>query len=351
MGVLAAIIICVFAAIVVLEILSLTVGLNKVVFRAGLDMDLTEPGEELTLTYRVGNTAFFPLMFVSFSFLFDSAVEVREGAEWMERHRTGSLINESYTFDTYLMPHSNMRGRIRLSIKQRGHYRIGKVYVEVGDFLGFTTRLTSYDLGLDVVCTARPCEDEPDITALGGLLGDISVRRFIMEDPSLVLGYREYTGAEPLKAISWPQTAKTGRLMVRKHDFTVDNDVAVLVDIEHTEKEVQERCLSLLRTACDRLEEDRIPYALHSNGDLFDTEKGSGRLHNFGIQRRIGVSQFVRYRPFSSVIERGFTRSAGRSGAIVIVPKLDEENERLIRRLSESTGIRVCLLEGRRDEE
>ena len=182
------------------------------------------------------------------------------------------------------------------------------------------------------------------------MLGDISVRRFIMEDPSLVLGYREYTGAEPLKSISWIQTAKTGRLMVKKHDFTVDNDVAVFVDIEHTDKGTAERCLSLVRTACDMLEEAHIPYAMHSNGDLFKTEKGNGRTHLFEIQRRIGIARFVRYSQFAEVAERSIKEGAGQTGCILIAPEMTPDVQYVIRLISENTGAATCVLIGKEEE-
>ena len=341
-----AMLISVILVLAVLEILSLTMNLNKVVFRCSLNMELTEPDEVMTLSYRVGNTSRRPLMFIGFSFMFSDAVKVVESEEWMEQHRTGSLLSETYTVNAYLMPRSGLRGQIRLAAVRRGVHRIGKVYSEAGDFLGLTTRVIGCDLELSVVCTARPCDDEPALSALGGMMGDISVRRFIMEDPSLVLGYREYTGAEPFRSISWTQTAKTSALTVRRHDFTVDNDVAVLVDIEQTDKKTAERCLSLLRTACGELEKNRIPYALHSNGDLFDAPKGSGRKHEFAIQRRIGVSRFARFHSFADVVDRALSEGSGVRGAIVIAPKLAPDIGREIDRIAASTGAAVCVLTG-----
>ena len=343
----AAFLISLFLIFAVLEIVSLFVDPDKVVFSCEKDMDLTEPDETATLYYRVGNRAFWPLMFVSFSFTFNDAIEVCESEDWKEHHGSKSILGMTYTFDTYLMPRKNYKGRIRFRIKKRGRFDVGKVYIETGDFLGFKTRASSFDLNMSIVCTARRCEDEPVVEALGGVMGDISVRRFIMEDPSLVLGYREYTGTEPLKSISWLQTAKTGQLTVKKHDFTVDNDVAVFVDLEYVESALAERCLELVRTACLMLEEAQIPYALHSNGDLFSTEKGIGRTHMFEIERRIGVSRFVKYMPFSSLTVRNARAGNGRTGCILIAPQLTPEVEYMMRYVSENTGTAACMLLGK----
>lgn len=342
--------ICIILVFIALEALSLSQNHKRIAFRCDVNMDLTEPDEEAALIYRISNTARWPMMFVSFSFIFNEVVDVRESEEWIKQHHTGSFFSRSYTVDTYLPARSAVKGRIRFALKERGHHSIGKVYIEVGDFLGLKTKVISYDITRRVVCTAAPCEDEPDIVALGGLMGDISVRRFICEDPSLVLGYREYTGAEPLKSISWTQTAKTGVLTVKKHDFTMDTDVSVIVDIQNAADAVAERCFSLIRTACDWLEEQKIPYALHSNGDLFSTDKGVGRTHCFEIQRRIGISKFIRYKPFSELVER-VSRGNASKGYIIIAPSMDDDIAALVQKLQQSAGTSVCVLTGSEEDD
>ena len=334
--------VCVALALAVVEVLSLLRWNNRVSFRCQLDMHLAEPGEVATLRYRICNTGIVPLPSVSLSFLFDKGVEVREEG-WQgdpeKSHR------ELYTRNTFLLPHRILRGAVRLSFAERGVYTVGRVYLETGDFLGLRTKIRSFDLPLSLVCTAAAVPDVPELEPLGGFLGDISVRRFILEDPSLVLGYREYTGYEPMKSISWTQTARTGRLMVKQHDFTVDTDVAVLVDIEACHRPVAERCLSLTRTVCDRLEALQIPYVLLSNGDLHSTHRGVGRTHCFEIQRRIGVSRFSRHLGFSHLL-RESAEEPHRRGYIVVAPALTEEIVAGVRRIQNASGVRVCVLTG-----
>ena len=319
-------------------------NLRHIAYRCEVNMSLMEPDEVATLTYRVYNTSAWPLMFVSFSFQFDDAVEVRESEAWKARHGSQSFLGEMYGRELFLMPHSGVKGTIAFSLKQRGSCRLGRIYLETGDFLGLQNEVISRDIDLRVVCTARLSDREPDIRALGGLLGEITARRFICEDPSLVLGYREYTGREPLKDISWNQTAKMGTLMVKNHDFTVDVDTAILVDMEVTEKQNVERCLSLVRTTAEYLEGQKIPYSLHSNGDLFETERGVGRKHLFEIQRRIGESHFTRYVSFETMVRRVLVSASGSRGYIVILPRLSEEAQACIAFLNTRSDTEVCVL-------
>ena len=273
-----------------------------------------------------------------------------ESDEWKARHGIKSFMSETYGRELFLMPHSGVKGTIAFSLKHRGSCRLGQIYLESGDFLGLQNEVVSREIDLRMVCTARPSDREPDIRALGGLLGEITARRFICEDPSLVLGYREYTGREPLKDISWKQTAKMGTLMVKNHDFTVDVDTAILVDIEVTEKQNVERCLSLVRTAAEYLEEQRIPYSLHSNGDLFETEKGAGRKHLFEIQRRIGESHFTRYFSFDALVQRVTGTMSGNRGYIVILPGRSAESEACIAYLNARSDVEICVLISEEEE-
>ncbi len=341
-----AIIFVVVSGLVALEIISLTGRADKLVYACDVNMSLCEPDELVTLTFRVRNASLLPVMYAGFSVLFDDVIEVRESDEWLAKHSQGGLFGNMFSFDFFLLPHRTFRGSIRFSVKERGLHRIGRVYIERGDFMGFKSRVRSFDISKQMICTARPCEDEPEIKALGGFLGDISVRRFICEDPSLVLGFREYTGSEPLKSISWTQTAKTGALMVKKHDFTVDTDVAVVMDIKFTERPVAERCLSLLRTVCDALESARIPYAVYSNGDIFEIEKGGGRTHNFAVQLRIGLSRFVKYSSLPDLVSHVASSGGSKRGCIFITPKLEPETSACIAMLDASSGAPTFVLTG-----
>ncbi len=328
------------------QILSLCLNHKHVELHCEVDTDLTEPDELFTLSFRARNTGLWPLFYVSVSFALEEGLEVRESEAWKQANCTKNASLTMVRFKLSLLPRHTARGRVHLSASRRGQYILGKGYIETGDFCGFSSKVYSYDMPRKLVCTARRLPEEPAIKPAGGFLGEMSARRFILEDPSLILGYRSYTGAEPMKRISWTQTARTGQLMVRNPDFTVDADVVVLMDEEDCGKELTERCLSMLRTACDMLEAARIPYAVISNGDLSELPKGVGRRHNFEIQRRIGLSHFTRYRRFEDLAAQCAAGELIPRGWIVIVPQADASVRASVARLGAAANGQVCLLTG-----
>lgn len=326
----------------VLELFSLR-AVGRIQIRTEADLALCVPDEEITLRYSILNPSRFPILYVGYTFVFSDHVTVlppERGQSWTVNQDYGGVSVEGVC---WLPAHSRINGRIRLRLHQRGVYCVGKAYFEVGDLLGLKSRA---DFSFDerrIVCTADAAEDVAERIPLGGLLGSVSVRRFLHDDPCLITGYREYTGREPMKQISWNQTAKTGMLMVKQPDHTADADVVLLID-EHPEHPAQmESCLCQLRSLCEFLEARKIPYELFANGDLGNTARGLGRGHLFPILRAIGLSQFTRYYDFSNVVERVIRSGRPDRTCVVISP---EPEPSLLDRLQAHSNHRLMILDG-----
>ena len=103
---------------------------------------------------------------------------------------------------------------------------------------------------------------------LGGFLGELSVNRYLYEDPILTAGYRPYTSGDPMRSIAWKQSVRGQGLMVKKWDYTTEPRAVVLVhadtkDYDHPEP--AELCYSMARTVCRRLEEKAVSYRFAAN--------------------------------------------------------------------------------------
>ena len=316
-----------------LEIASRRADLRNLYAHFSIDTKLSEPGEIITLRYTVRNNSLFPILYAGLTLRLDTVFSPEENEDFMQKHAVSDFAGTLISHNFYLAPKRQFTGKLRFSIRQRGVYDLGRYYLEFGDFLGLKPRVLSDDIGIRLICTAAPC-DTPSIKALGGELGAVSVRRFLYDDPIMVLGYRDYSGREPLKQISWNQSAKTGRMIVRQHDFTTDRAAVVVVNIDPTSRRLMEHCLSLTSSVCKLLEKEQIPYAMLSNGDLQSLTEGLGANHLFFIQRRIGLSRHTGYTGFASVIDDCLRRKKHSCTHIIITPSLDESTQAAINRLA-----------------
>ena len=327
---------------VVLELLSLR-AVGKIRIQTEADLSLCVPDEEITLRYTILNPSRFPVLYVGYTFSFDESVTVsppEHGQSWVAQKDYGGVNVDGVC---WLPAHSRVNGRIRFRLHHRGVYTVGKAYFEVGDLLGLKSRADSDFSTQRIVCTADAADDVTDRIPLGGLLGSVSVRRFLHDDPCLIVGYREYSGREPMKQISWTQTAKTGTMMVKQMDHTADTDVVLLVDERPELPLAMEHCLCQIRSLCEFLEDRKIPYEICANGDLGNTARGLGRGHLFPILRAIGLSQHTRYTDFSDVAERVIRTSRPDRTCIVVSPDPDPI---LLERLQSHSHHRLMILGG-----
>ncbi|MBR5342984.1 MAG: DUF58 domain-containing protein [Oscillospiraceae bacterium] len=326
------IMICTVILLGVAQFISRRENLRRLYVEFSADSTLTEPDESVTLRFTVHNTGRWPVLYAGLSLQLDPEVLICEDEEWMSRHANRDFLGTRIDFHFYLLPYRKFSGKIRIAFRERGVYELGRYYLERGDFLGLNPVIVSGFPDVRIVCTSRRCE-LPELQTFGGYLGDVPVQRFILDDPSMLKGYREYTGREPMKQISWMQTAKTGQLTVRQNDFTVDRNVSILVNMESAPLPVLEHCMELLRSVCEELEEQHVPYALYSNGDLFSVNEGLGRSHVFYIQRRIGLSRLGAIYSFTRLVDRYVRHPRENSSCIIITPVRSEAVEASLPRL------------------
>ena len=339
------VLICSAVLLAVVEGLSRRDDLRLLRTEFSVDSELTEPDEQVLLRFSVRNTSRWPVLYAELTLQIDPEIQICEEENWLRRYAHRDHTGTRIRYHFYLLPRKKFTGRVRISCRRRGRHVVGRYYLMRGDYMGLKPELYSGDTGLRIICTARCCEI-PKPETPGGVMGEVPVRRYILDDPSMLKGYREYTGREPMKQISWMQTAKAGQLMVRQNDFIIDRSVSILVNMESAPEPAMERSLELLRSVCEELEMQQVPYALFTNGDVFSLEEGLGRNHILYIQRRIGLSRLVSYYSFARLTDRYVFKPRDNSSCIVITPCLTREVEASLRRLQSSIGREPMLLYG-----
>ena len=318
---------------------------NRLPLEVAFDVDTTlvEPGEITVLSYTVRNPHRLPMSFVGLSLHFKSYVRVyadgSDGRLHLSEDDAGTRADHRF----FLPAHGCFTGKLRFSLSRRGLQELGRYTVETGDFLGLYPIIRIDGIGKRVVCTTESCGADA-LSPYGGEMGHMSVRRFILDDPTMLLGYREYAGREPMKQISWMQSAKVGRLMVRQNDFTTDRLAVVMVNMDSSQRAVMENCLKLVRTVCEQLEAAKIPYELMSNGDLRSVPEGIGRSHLFFILRRLGLSRLAGFTTFESLVERCVRRRRSNCSYIVITPPLRPEESALMDTLARYADSRPIVM-------
>ena len=331
---------------------SLAHALDGVEHHYAPDRKLAEPGEPFFLVNTVTNRSLRFVPFVEVTQLLPEAMTVLSGAAVTDSY-TGS--GKNLTYSLYLMPRQTWQQQVPVSIEKRGRYAFTSATLRGGGFLG-TGELVAYSDQFDeVVVLPVPCSAPGLDNTLGGFLGDRSVDRFILEDPVLTLGFREYTGREPMKAISWTQSARSGQLMVKKYDYTLELTATVLLNVEcaRTEgwEDRLEACFSLARTVCETLEEKRIPYRFVTNAGAAgaislwsQVSEGMGAGHLATILEGLGRATYDPLRPFAHTLAQCARHAEQGRTHILITPERDVRWQQGLSRLEQLSGSRSLIL-------
>ena len=337
------------------EMWSIRNAMTGIKYQSDCSKILVEPDAEFNLVSTVSNRSrrFVPFIRIEEMLPPESKVHVDRVVLRQTHTRQLRLLSS-----TYLMPKSSLERSVRLSIPARGTYLFQGANLRVGDFLGIS-ETGEYFASLNEVVVYPKAVPRPDINdMLGGFLGEISARRFILEDPVLSVGTREYTGREPMKNIAWNHSARLGRLMVRQFDYTIEPSVSVVLDMnaQQTARDPDaliENCFSLARSVCMILEEKGIRYDFITNATTANAisrwsymAEGLGGRHYYAILEGLGRASRRSIESFGATITRIIGKQEHNKASIIITPDRDSGKQRFMEKLQSQNGGNAILLYG-----
>lgn len=250
--------------------LSKEYSMESLNYKRNFSKTVVEIGEEFEISTILENNKFLPITFLQIREEYPDVIEYKGKTDI--KKSVDRIIHRIFTT---LMPFQRVKRTYKVTGDRRGRYLIKDVNLITGDFLGFTSFTKELFFLQEVIFLPKRYDIEKNLVPYGDYNGNISVRRWIIEDPILIVGIRDYTGYEPQKTIHWPSSLKSGRMMVKKFDYTTDNRVLIILNIEafkpfwmNIDHVMIEKCISLTRTLCEDFETQGIPYGFVTNSQL-----------------------------------------------------------------------------------
>lgn len=135
----------------------------------------------------------------------------------------------------FLRPYRQITRRHEVVCSRRGLYRLESATLTTGDPLGMVTKVKKFELNLELLVYPR-IRTVPELPLPNhSWLGELAVRRWIVEDPFLTAGTREYRPGDPLRSVNWKATARTGTVQVHRRDYTADHRLLLCLNVESSE--------------------------------------------------------------------------------------------------------------------
>ncbi|MCL2425400.1 MAG: DUF58 domain-containing protein [Oscillospiraceae bacterium] len=307
---------------------------------------LVEVDEAFTLETTIINTKWLPVDFLRLGEILPENIKLLDGEFHIASTQRGSALVDY----TYLRSRDELKRTFQASIQQRGVYFFWGATLTAGSFSGLSEITKEFHLTREIVVVPKPTENLELKQQLGRFIGEHSVNIFLYEDPILTIGFRDYTEYDPMRAISWKQTARFGKLMTKKFDHTLDLTTTIILNADAVPDEL-EALLSMTRTVCDFLEVAETPYRLVTNASITGTARmpvvpdGLGSDHLVAALGLLGrVSQNVTYESFKETLAKIAKGAEHGRAHILLTSELSPDVSPFLHRLRAKTGRNVLML-------
>ena len=330
-------------------------ALRSLVLYTSWNRLLAEPGQPVTQSVTVENHSRLAIPFVRLVLSYPDGAKSAADNRWQKQHYRSNILSWNVEYRTTLRGRRSITRQVSMTFDSRGVYCAGGYHLSAGDLLGFRESKCHGD-GKSIVVMPRHSKQKVALDAVGGFIGDVSVKRFILEDPILTTGFRDYTGREPMRAISWTRTAQAGSLQVKQYDYTAERHIVVLLDIEGADEQQLEECLRLTRSVCEKLEQQKTPYGFRTNanlpgpvGKITSMVEGLGEQHLNTILYGLGGADGTCFHSFRYLVKQTLRTRKSSEAYIVITPNDASATHACVQELENAVGAPPCVLYGCRE--
>ena len=177
-------------------------GLDRITYDVAPSQPLLEPDEEFTVRSTIENHKLWFVPYVSMVENFPSGIQIPGEEESLSTGTVNTniyvssnssayqeLASSQLTTAFYLMPRQRLTRTLQAKLPKRGRYLFLGCRINGGDLLGLQDDYRTLSLFKEVVVMPRRAASPSFDMLLGGMIGDISVNRFIFEDPMLTIGF------------------------------------------------------------------------------------------------------------------------------------------------------------------
>ncbi|QSF47276.1 DUF58 domain-containing protein [Paenibacillus tianjinensis] len=189
-------------------------------------------GEQVEMVEEITNRKLLPLPWLRLE------SSIARGLEFGRQENLGVSSGEIYQNHIslfYLRSYRHIKRRHLVRCEKRGMFRLESVTMTTGDHFGLSRRTQTFPLQLKLLVYPGLVDIHELPLPVHSWLGELPVKRWIVEDPFLTAGTREYRPGDSLNAMNWKATAQTGRMQVHQKDHTADSRLIICLNVEISE--------------------------------------------------------------------------------------------------------------------
>jgi uncharacterized protein (DUF58 family) len=347
--------VCILITVVFLQIWVFNrFAVSKLDYWCEFSVDEAHEGDEIYLVETVHNRKILPVPWLKADI---------HTSSWLDFAEASSVVaqeNRRVTSSFLLRSYQRTIRRWRLTCLKRGVFNIINVTLVWGDILGSRTSSTPVAVNAGIVVYPEIIDLEEMFIPVNYLQGDTIVKRFVIDDPFIIAGAREYTQRDPMNRIHWPASARESRLMVRKNDFTSQFSITVVLNMQSmqfeykdvVDKKIVELGIKTAATIFDRALKMGSPVRFATNGftkefenQVIFTDEASGKQHVSGLLNILARLELANARDFEDFLENIY-ENVDHNDVIIITSYLSKGICSMSRKIKlRGNSVKIVLLD------
>lgn len=209
------------------------ISLHGVRFHRSFSESKARIGEEVTLSYRLENHKLVPVPWLEIEDELPDELEMQRVSTFPS-YKEGRRI---FLTTMALWLSQRVTRRYRLRPRARGVWKLGPAYLRAGDPFGFLQN----EVQIEQLDGQNSLLVYPIVAPLASFglpsrhpFGDRRATRQVIEDPSQIVGIRDYAPGDALRRVHWKATAKVGTLQSKIYPPTTTYSLVIFLDINTT---------------------------------------------------------------------------------------------------------------------
>jgi len=228
-------------------------------------------GDSVIIEEKIENRKWLPLPMVTMKYTLSNSFVEKEKS--IQRNVDNYNRNEIFS----ILMFQRIRRKIEFVCKRRGVYRIKDLNILVGNLFLNETNFAELESGKKLTVYPKYVDIKQFMEVYQNIYGDIITKQFMMEDPFMHRGIREYQTYDRMKTINWNASAKSGELKVNVLENTSQRDVVIFLNIKRDTllqaSDVSEEAIRLTKTFAYELYRQGIKSYIYTNGRDIETDE------------------------------------------------------------------------------
>ena len=263
-----AVVIIIILASVLLYVLQARVF--QKVWSKNLDVDIhferpyAIEGEQANLIETITNAKWFPIPILHVKF------QIHRNLKFLSM-KNAQVSDKIYKSDMFsLFFYQRITRSLPFLCSKRGYYSITQADIVAYNmfFTGHMVSLQEQDTHFYVY--PRPVSAAQLEIPYRRMMGLMTTKRFLYQDPFAFQGIRDYEIFDPLKTVNWKASARSGSLKTNTYEYTAGQQVCLLLNLEDEailrEEQLLETSISLTSSLAERFLSEGVPVSIYTNG-------------------------------------------------------------------------------------